>query len=837
MKFKIFIFWISLFVVQGVLAAPISDSEALKIGKNFIEQHKTFTRQAVVESDLRLIFVGKENTNLRSRKTSSQNYYYVFNVGENKGFVIVAGDTRVKKILAYSPVGKFSADRMPDNLKTWLNNYSAEIKFAIENLPESYTEPDKTSTQIATRATTAAPLLGEITYDQDAPYNLLCPKIGSTPTYTGCVATAMAQVMRYYQWPDQGVGSKTYTSPSINQTLTADFGSTTYDWANMLPYYYLSTTTAQQNAIATLMYHAGVSVEMDYNTTGSGAITRKAVFALHNYFKYDAGIQYYDRKYFNESAWIQKLKSEIDADRPVLYEGATSNSEGHAFVCDGYDSNDFFHMNWGWSGLSNGYYELSALTPVSQGIGGNNSGYNYYQGIIAGIKPSVSGSVITQTLGIDSIGTSVTSIPRNGNVDLTLYNLTNIGGFDYEGNVGFVLSKVGQSDILIVQGAISLPVGTYAPSATISDINFDNQISAGEYLLKAVFTNETSNYVPITPSNAGFNFLNVTITSTDIFFTKPAVAPALQITVQPSSAENLYTNKVAKFNVSIINSGTAEYNGQFGIKLVNTNDPNISYNLSSSIGQLAVGESTTFEFYEQLTALPGNYYVEVYYDLLNNPENTGFPVNKLTLDGAAPTVTVNAEPTASVLSVVSVNMPSTVFVSEKFTLSSSIRNTGGFYDGQLVAIVFDPNNGNSYVTRFGDVRPLIDMNVTENVDFVGEISGIPYGDYIVALFNGNTQLTNGLPFTLQPSSSTKIDENSFGELKVLNNPVKDILEVMVPPEIKVIYLFDSQGKLVKTMEVNETEIIREPVYNLPGGLYILKGVDNAGKQYIVKVLK
>ena len=349
---------------------------------------------------------------------------YIFTA--DNGFVVMSADDCVQPILGYSLTDIFDAEDMPENVAWWLQGYNDEIQSAVDNKTRASSETAKMWKDLiegdakAGKATaTVAPLI-QTKWNQNKYYNRLCPAVSDGPdghAYTGCVATAMAQIMKYWSYPSTGIGSNSYTWNG--QTLNADFGATTYDWANMNPYYeyyyvngedqyanWLSTPTEEQiNAIATLMYHCGVSVNMNYggqSTGGSAAYSNAVATALLNYFNYSSAIEYKQKSYTNlstgttttyysDSEWIAMLKAELDASRPLQYGGADPNgSSGHAFVCDGYDNRNYFHFNWGWAGHYNGYFSISNLdTGANSGeAGAGNGNYTRNQDAIFGIEPA-----------------------------------------------------------------------------------------------------------------------------------------------------------------------------------------------------------------------------------------------------------------------------------------------------------------------------------------------------------------------------------------------------------------------------------------------------------------
>lgn len=379
---------------------------------------------------------------LKKAAQAEESQFYVYENADGEGWVMVAANDVVQPILAYSKTGQFNVNNQPSNVKVWLGGYNKQIKFAEENNIKATEEVKtawrklRTSPPVTAMGNVVVAPLIKTTWDQDDPYWKYCPKKGSTNTYVGCVATAMAQVMNYWKWPDQGEGSYSYTSDMNSLSCSADFGSTTYDWANMVDHYttYYSgsstisvstPTTAQKDAVATLMYHCGVAVEMDYGTSsqgGSGAQTiypnasqtnlKCAANALWNNFRYKKStLKCYYRSggygysAVNDATWLNLLKTELDAARPIMYAGA-DNEGGHSFVCDGYDDQNYFHFNWGWSGYCDGYYTVNNMVPGTGGSGAGNGSYNDDQDIIIGIIPDKPDVTITWSIqGVTSTTT------------------------------------------------------------------------------------------------------------------------------------------------------------------------------------------------------------------------------------------------------------------------------------------------------------------------------------------------------------------------------------------------------------------------------------------------
>ncbi len=355
---------------------------------------------------------------------------YIFNA--EPGFVVMAADDCVQPILGYSFENTFVAKDMPENVRGWLQGYSDEIQYAIESKMKATAETAQQWNDLlsgnakAGKATAVVGPLIETNWKQDSPYNMYCPG-GSV---TGCVATAMAQVMKYWNYPETGIGSHSYYHDNYG-IVSANFQSSTYDWGNMTNTYGTSSTQAQKQAVATLMFHCGVSVDMYYTTSGSGAVTAKVADALKIYFNYSSDVHHISRSGYSDDKWIALLKSDLDQHRPIQYHG-NGEGGGHSFVCDGYNSENYFHFNWGWGGYCDDYYTINNLNPGPGGIGsGANGIYNNNQGAIFGIHPSNCTADVPSILTYTQNGRSVT-FKWDAATDAASYNIYR--DYNYIGN-------------------------------------------------------------------------------------------------------------------------------------------------------------------------------------------------------------------------------------------------------------------------------------------------------------------------------------------------------------------------------------------------------------------
>lgn len=335
--------------------------------------------QTISETEAKQIamqYMGEVTSVPKLRGFGTEPSFYVFNKAEG-GFVIVSADSRLTKIVGYTNEGKFSEKDIPLEFRKYLERYNAYVD-GIRN-----SGLRAVNQEIKPIYTVVEPII-KTTWDQMYPYNIYTPKSGSNNMPTGCVATAISQIMYFYKWPLNGKGSKTYSYGDPKKTLTVDFSQSTYQWDKMTLTYSgkkSDNPTDADQAVAKLMYDVGVAMKMNYAPNGSGAYTEEARKAMPQYFGYN--VEYIERATMSTSQFMERVKSVLSEGKPIVYDGVDDkNVGGHAWVVDGYDSNGFVHCNWGWSGMSNGFFNINYMNPESLGTGGGAGGYSNAQHFI-----------------------------------------------------------------------------------------------------------------------------------------------------------------------------------------------------------------------------------------------------------------------------------------------------------------------------------------------------------------------------------------------------------------------------------------------------------------------
>ena len=359
-------------------------------------------------------------------------YYYIFPNRQGQGFTIVSGDDQMPDIVGYADKGNFDEDNLPESLLGFIEQYRATAEAVERGESLAVANVNEAKRLRESRRTSAvSPLLGEIAWNQGKPYNNMCPLYNGTDhAVTGCVATAMAQVMAYWKHPKKLLADiPAYTSQWMGRYISVDGVSAgeEYDWDNMLPFYGYnesSYTQQQADAVAKLMLHCGTAVKMGYGEMSGANLTPTP---LAKYFGYDADLmQEVNRYAFTLQEWISLIDRELQNKRPILYSGSSSDG-GHQYVCDGADNNGLYHINWGWGGSANGYFDISILNPAKGGIGSGNApdGYNRNCAMIIGMQPD---NGIKDSPLVDQIPIVISNWgPENGynKIEITNGNRTN----------------------------------------------------------------------------------------------------------------------------------------------------------------------------------------------------------------------------------------------------------------------------------------------------------------------------------------------------------------------------------------------------------------------------
>jgi hypothetical protein len=660
----------------------------------------------------------------RSAEPQDEPMFYVFTMNANSGFILVAGDDVAKPVLGYSDTGTY--DENNPNLAYWMETLSQEIADAIEN-NVSQDEQIKAAWEtfaadndlpLQSAGDYVEPMI-KTKWNQSSPYNDLCPVIADTRTYAGCVATTMAQIMKYYEYPTtRTVTIPSYITGSVSDiNIPAVTGSTTYRWSDMNNTYSSSSTDVSKTAVAELIYQCGVSAKMNYTLKNSSASMLNAATALRNYFGYDAGIVCLDRSRYTHFQWIDLLKTELKTNRPIFYAG-NGDKGGHAFVCDGYDANGLFHFNWGWSGQSDGYFEITALNPGHVGIGGGASGYNMRQEMIIGIQPD-KGTQPVIRLGLLKFFASKSSLnsvtetfdlSAGSFCNLTLQRIPNV-------YLGVILySQDGfYSDKAIQQKVNLLPNQKWYLRTILAGYSLPPDLPVGTYKLYPAFG--------VSPDKLsimeGDRYIIVDVKSDgSVTLTENSYSPNLSL-ISLQAIRTVYYNRKGYFTAEITNNGTADYNSNISLYIDD-------YIVSLEPVVIPAGATKTVGFSDNISLRPGKRMLSIRYDPDNNPLVYSIPSMQL---GGSVQVEVKETPTEapklSLASTPSFPNNDAVNINEP-ELTVEIQNTGDLFDGDINVFVFSVNGGQS-ITSFGATNIWLDQNEKQSIRFNNPLNGLKLG--------------------------------------------------------------------------------------------------------------
>lgn len=561
--------------------------------------------------------------------------FYVFDKPAG-GYIILSADDRLAQLLADVDNGSFDYASLPENLRWWLSEYSREIGWYLSQPESETTKAEMAKASMKDNRVPIDPLL-ETKWDQNAPYNNLCPMSGDTRSMTGCVATAMAQIMKFHEWPAvHGYGSHTYYDNG--RRITYDFENSVFDWANMLDCYSgILATDDQKRAVANLMLACGVSVDMGYDAEASGAFSMNIAPAMRTFFGYADCTSSQKRDTYSLWEWEELMYEEMAAFRPVCYSGV-GKLGGHQFVIDGYRGESLFHVNWGWNGLSNGYFRLTSLNPPGLGIGGGGGSFDYYQEAVLRIcKPDQAGDMkpfcpiyIRGNMTVQR----VTDYGDQGNmINLNFQRGAMYGAVyeDYPGTFGLILRDDHENEI----GFYEIEDITF-PASTTGDINGLASVSGvmapvttpGTYRVYPGFRPEGADYYDQIPVYNGYNQYIMLTVSDDLrmSFVSNGLKDLPELEIMNLVIPNEIRQGVeTKFLVDALN-GSTQYDGMISLYILTDEERDLlvssaNFNIEPYIYNL-------YEFPVTFDVEPGEYQVYVT-DTLNRRISSNFPITVL----------------------------------------------------------------------------------------------------------------------------------------------------------------------------------------------------------------
>lgn len=832
-------------------AKHVDEEAARRVGLTFLHT-KTSSAHLRSARSLSLVYKSTESvfSSPEQMQASERTYFYVFNV-DDKGFVIVSGDDCVYPILGYSDQRAIDTNRIPDNARKWLEEYKTQIRHVVSNGIQAtaeitrqwraYSSGAKT-TEIDAMVMAVSPLV-ETRWGQETYYDALCPfdEAAGRRTYVGCVATAMAQIMKYWNYPEQGRGFSSYSHPKYGE-LSANFGATTYNW-NQMPIEANDTNSA----VATLMFHCGVSVRMNYTPDGSGAHvimgdkgrTNSAEYGLRYFFGYNTSMRGLERDNYSTLQWISMMKSELDARRPILYAGYSTRS-GHAFVCDGYDQSNYFHFNWGWDGRLDGYFTIDDLNPLGRSTGG----YTIAQEAIIGIEPEGQAELPSIELYAPIVVTpkSIT-YGQEFSVSTTLVNK---GSATFRGD--YCAAVFDDDDNFIAYVEILKETSGLPPTdANRNNIVFSTdgltEMPPGRYEI-AILSRPVGGNWSVCENDDNTNTAEIVVSNPSTIELNSAIKIAGDTTItegQPISV-----------NVNVWNSGSVTFTGQYLLGLYdlqgNLLQPLDTLYESNGLPPNETYRSPFLDFTNSaVTVKPGEYLLAMRYN-----DGSGWTLTGSTRFPNPIRVTVAEVPIQPDQYEENDSLTTAYVLPLTFTNDSAARGTDGstihsYSDVDYYKIQLDSGYSYAFNARVHDAYSS-DKGKTQACDVMWSYSldGTTWSDamddtlastisftgskvmYVhVAPYFGGVVGAYLLDMTVRRSRVTSVDQGISSDcVNLYPNPATTYLSVdlcELNTAVQSIELVDGIGKVVATLNVDSHQpIVLIPVEQYPGGMYILR---------------
>lgn len=735
---------------------------------------------------------------------------YIFNNKNGNGFVVLSADDVAAPVLGYSNDGTFDITKVSPTTKWWLSQYTSQIFEASTIVSE---------TGIATRSSLPTRVSGgaiapmtSTKWNQSEPFNEQCPEKDGKRCVTGCVATALAQVMKYHGYPQKGSGTVKIKFDDAEQSL--DLSAQSFDWDNMLDTYTKGKyTQTQANAVAYLTKACGYSVEMSYGPEESGAVSHRLGKALIDNFGYNKYITYEKRTNYSATDWNQMVYDELAAKRPVLY-GGQSNSGGHEFVCDGYDGNGYFHINWGWGGMSDGYFLLESLNPADLGIGGGSGGgFSFDQDIIKGVQPTdLADSFVPNMIQGGSI-----SCTNNGSKITMEAGWWNYTYQTLKLNFGVIIESTDgkYKNEVECTGAVSFtPLTGYQKLSFTFPSKMTSGTSSvttpdGKYKVTVATCSDTkanpAKWIPVEhPLNAA-NYFYVTKDASK--YTIETVADKDLTLESGDLASGLYYNQATKISLSVANESDIELTQTVEPVLMNGDD--VWFVGDGMPMTLNPGQKYSTEFVTTFTKEDNASAITAATSLTLRFRNAGSKVyysfSKAVTMNPAPKISVKSSaPVIKNATAVKENGRTIYEVPDlsNFTLTADITCDGDYFGSSIFAFLFPITGGTSLIGVEAVPIPTLSKGQSQNIEAVFHYGhGEEGSNYFIRLYyidSDYEEIGNGLCFIRQKSAGIDDLETSAG-LSISFDLYTGTVSVSSTSTITSFEIYDISGKRVASI--------------------------------------
>jgi hypothetical protein len=776
-------------------ALPRSASEAETLAQNFLSRKE----QRAAAFRLTPFHSVRLSRLMGETRATADAPYYIFN-REEGGFVIVSGTDLMRPILGYSDDQTFSDEALPDNLESWLTHLAESVTY-VEAHPEA---------ALSAEAPSYAPIapLNNIQWDQNDPYSNRCPN--QYPT--GCMATALAQVMRHHKYPEHGQGINSYTT--AGNTVSVNFADQTYDWDLMLEQYTGSETQAQRDEVAKLSFHCGVALNMSYAADQSGSTAPYYLKALIDYFGYNELTTLQYRSYYSYDEWNALLYNELQENRPILYSGLASTG-GHAFILDGYSSEGYYHVNWGWSGQYNGYYDVCILNPLGVGTGATASnGYSSEQSAVLQLTPQQHYGRYFAPIAGESITSSTKKTTLGGRVNLVLKSLFNYSPFAVNGAVGAMIVPTDSETqnpaddanrILCPLGTLTIAAsGTSIIGSNISgQITLPSDLAEGSYRIYTYYhPSDNDSIATLRYTASAHSYLDMTVSGTSVTISKSTDQP---LTAANWSFENstVSANTATTITVDVTNTGTETVVGSFALAL--TNPDEVSEKITQSLPTtLKAGETKQLSF-DCTLSMSGTWGASLQYAHQNVSTSMVTIATSRTTFEVQEDLTTNAAFT--LLSTPWITSESTRELGSELTIAAVVKNTGDRYVGTFRVQFFRTTTAQTALLTFeqecevaaGATDTIYISGTLQNLNaqttYYGKVSYLKSGNYAMPSINAGVQ--------------NRVAVNVLA--------ATGIEDVRIDHASDQVEIYDLTGRLIGVQQRQNTPV----GYQLPRGIYII----------------
>lgn len=707
---------------------------------------------------------------------------YVFTT--SGGYMVLPNNDEAPAMLAYSENADFSAKGNP-GLEYWLDYYNRELSYL-----NSQNGLKKVSAKAEARPTRKpiAPLT-ETRWNQSAPYNDLCPEVNGERSVTGCVATAMAQVMKYHNHPAKGKGEHSYDWKTGGKKLSFNYGDTNFDWEHMTNTYNDASTQEERNAVATLMLACGISVDMNYSPGESGASTIVMGTSLINYFDYDKGLWMPMRDYYGLYDWEDMIYADLEKGLPVLYAGQ-GTAGGHQFICDGYSEDGYFHFNWGWGGMSNGYFLLTALNPASLGIGGGAGGFNSGQQIALGVQPPKADSKPVYLMYCSSDFLPTTQVVSAGEDMQCSGTFSNFSMSELPSGTALgmrIVSADGSYDKYLESHSVAgLPI-LYGYNEDV--IKFPS-LPNGTYTITPAFYDGTEWKEMPTPIG-GIGSVEAQVTDGTATLSSPQEEAELSVS-NIDAPSSIYIGRDFPLTFSVTNNGEEEFVGEIYPVLFDSNGNLIAESVYIPLDVIAGETQDITDYIGKFSSTadnslqPGTYYL----DFINKEERLlGEPIEVSLMEAPAST-----KVGASDFKMISENP---IINAEEVKFGFKATCTEGYFTNRFSVVIFPDKYGEVSSVASGSSEMLyLSSGESTEVTATLNLSNLENGKYFAMLYlGGNEALDTQIRFEI--NVQTGIEEIQEGYENREHNIYNLQGQPCQEPLSKGLYIIDGKKVMVK----------------------------------------